>query len=90
MGKGLDPNVQPRKQILKPIAVIKVKEVSQIKPRLGQRRACLRHKIKMPVSSLISKAIVQVSKKPVEQSKVLVPETYRMFNKIIPNYAILI
>ena len=42
------------------IAVTKVKEVLQIKPRLGQGGAGLRHKIKMPMSQLISKSIVQV------------------------------
>ena len=39
MGKGLDLNIQPEKQVMKPIAVIKAKEVSQIKPWLGQGRA---------------------------------------------------
>ena len=33
IGKGLDPNVQPEKQVTKPIAIMKMKEVSQIKPR---------------------------------------------------------
>ena len=37
--KELDLNVLPEKQVIKPIAVPKAKEVSQIKPRLGQERA---------------------------------------------------
>ena len=45
VGKGLDQNIQPEKQIIKPI-ISKVKEVSQIKPRLRQGRAGLRCKIK--------------------------------------------
>ena len=32
---GLDANIQPENHILKPLAVTKVKEVPQIKPRLG-------------------------------------------------------
>ena len=39
IGKGLDPNVQPEKQGIMPIAVTKTKEESQIIPRLGQGRA---------------------------------------------------
>ena len=31
IGKGLDPNVQPEKQVIKPIVNTKMKEVSQIK-----------------------------------------------------------
>ena len=50
IGKGLDPNIQPEKQVLKPLVVTKAKEVPQIKPRLGQRRAGLRCKINTPVS----------------------------------------
>ena len=33
VGKGLDQNIQPEKQILKQITATKMKEVSQIKPR---------------------------------------------------------
>ena len=40
VGKGLDPHTQTEKQTIEPI-VSKVKEVSQIEPRLGQRRAGL-------------------------------------------------
>ena len=47
--KSLDPNVQPEKQVIKPM-ITKVKEVSQRKPRLGQERAGLRHKIKTPTT----------------------------------------
>ena len=46
ISKGLDLNIQREKQIMKPIAVTKTKDVSQIKPRLGQGRAHLRYKIK--------------------------------------------
>ena len=49
IGKGLNPNIQPEKQAVKPIAVTNLKEVSQAKPRLGQGRAWLRHKIKTPI-----------------------------------------
>ena len=46
IGKGLDLNVQLEKQTIKPILVTKVKEISQIKPRIGQGRTGLRCKIK--------------------------------------------
>ena len=36
--KGLDLNILPEKQVMKPIAVTKAKEASQIKPRLAQGR----------------------------------------------------
>ena len=49
IGKSLDPNVQPEKQVIKPMNT-KAKEVSQIKPRLGQGRAGLRCKIKTPIT----------------------------------------
>ena len=47
VGKGLDPNVQPEKQAMKPV-ISKVKEFSQIKPKLGQGGAGLRCKVKTP------------------------------------------
>ena len=37
--KGIDPNILPEKQGIKPIITSKVKGVTQIKPRLGQNRA---------------------------------------------------
>ena len=43
VSKGLDPKIEPEKQIIKPI-ISKVKETLQIKPRLGQGRARLRCK----------------------------------------------
>ena len=57
IGKCLDPNIQPEKQVVKPITVIKGKEVSQVKPRLGQGRAGLRCKI----NTSISKPLMQVT-----------------------------
>ena len=68
--------------------VTKLKEAPQINPRLGQGRAGLRHKIKTPVSPLISKPIVQSLKKLVEQSEIPVPKVPKMPNKITPDYAI--
>ena len=85
IGKELDPNVHPEKQVLKSIAATKVKEMSQVKPRLGQRREDLRCKIKTPMLNSISKPIMQVREK---QPNVLVPDTRRIQDKIvpIPNY----
>ena len=88
VGKVLDLNIQPEKQVMKPIAVAKAKELSHIEPRLSQGRAGLRCKIKMPVPQLISRPVVQEMENPVEQSKVLVPESSRICDKITPDYAI--
>ena len=71
ISKGIDPNVQPEKQVIKPIAITKMKEVSQVKPMLGQGRAGLRCKIKTP----IPKPIAQVTEKPIQQPTVMMPET---------------
>ena len=86
VSKRIDPNVQSEKQVIMPIAVTKMKEVSQIKPRLGQGRAGLRCKIKTP----IPKSIMQVMEKPIEQPKAIMLETSIIRDKVlpIPNYAI--
>ena len=39
IGKGLDLNIRPEKQVIKPIIAAEMKGVSQIKPRVGQGRA---------------------------------------------------
>ena len=62
--------------------------MSQIKPGLGQGRADLRHKIKMPACPQISKCIAKVSKNPQQQSKIPVPKSSKILDKIIPDYAI--
>ena len=46
LGKGLDPNILPEKQVIKSIITSEVKGISQIKPRLGQSRAGLTKKEK--------------------------------------------
>ena len=65
IGKGLDLNIQPEKQIIKPKVVSKGKATSQIKPRL-QGRVDVRHEIKTPVPPLIYKPIVKLAEKPIE------------------------
>ena len=75
IGKGLDPNVQPEKQVIKSIADIEMKEVSQIKSRLSQGRAGWRCKIKTLTS------IVQAMEK---QPKVLAPDTPMLQVKVVP------
>ena len=37
--KGIDPNIRPEKQVIKPIISSEVKSVSETKPRLCQGRA---------------------------------------------------
>ena len=63
ISKGLDPKIQSERQVIKPIMVTKTKEVSQIKPRLGQGRAELRCKIKTPIPTSINKPIAQTMEK---------------------------
>ena len=57
IGKGLDPNILPEKQVIKPIITSEVREVSQIKPRLGQDRTGLSQKIKTPIPLPVSKPL---------------------------------
>ena len=85
--KGLDPNVQPEKQVMKPIAVTKVKEMSQIKPTLGQGREGLRCKIKTLIPTSMNEPIEEAMEK---KQKVLVPKTPEIHDKIapIPNFTI--
>ena len=51
--KGLDLNILPKKQVIKPIVTSVAKGRSQIKPEIGQGRASLRQKIKSPIPLLI-------------------------------------
>ena len=79
---------------MKPITTSEAKGMSQIKPRLGQVRACLRQKIKLPMSPPIDKPIVKLTKKPIpytqkiEQPKITlkvpIPECSSIHDKIIP------
>ena len=87
ISKGIDPNVQPEKQGKTPIAITKTKEMSQIRPRLGQGRAGLRCKLKTLTPTSINKPIAQAMEK---QPKVLVPKTPKVQDKVvpIPNYTI--
>ena len=57
IGKGLDPNIRPEKQAIKPIIASEAKGVSQIKPRLSQGRAGIKQEIKLPVSPPLKRVI---------------------------------
>ena len=48
-GKGFRSNILPERQVIKPIVTSEVKGTSQIKPRIGQGRAGLRQKNKIPM-----------------------------------------
>ena len=37
--KGIDPNIRPEKQFIKPVISSEAKMISQVKPRIGQGRA---------------------------------------------------
>ena len=50
IGKELDLNILPEKQVIKPIITSEAKGISQIKPSLGQDRAGLRWKTNLPMS----------------------------------------
>ena len=91
VGKGLDPNIQPEKQVIKPIVDMKIKKnIPQTKPRLGQGRAGLRCKIKILMPIWINKTIVQ---KMENTQKMLAPNSTKAQDTIvlipIPSYAIL-
>ena len=94
-GKELDPNIRPEKQVINPPIASEVKRVSQIKPRLGQGRAGIKQKIKLPMPTSLNRPIVQLKEKPISQQpqnlaqpkitlKVPVPENSRFHDKIIP------
>ena len=59
LDKGIDPNVQPGKQVIKPIIASEAKGAIQNKPRLGQGRASIKRKIKPHVSLPSDKPIPQ-------------------------------
>ena len=44
MDKGIDPNIRPEKQDIKPIISSEAKCISQIKPRIGEGRAGMKQK----------------------------------------------
>ena len=55
--KGVDPKVQPEKQVIKPIIASEAKGVTQNKPRLGQGRAGIKRKVKVQIFLQLSKPI---------------------------------
>ena len=59
VSKSLDPNIQPEKQIAKPL----FEETSQVKPRIEQRRAGSRCK-KLPINQLITQSAKNLQKIP--------------------------
>ena len=94
IGKGIDPNILPEKQVIKPIISSETKGVTQNKPRLGQDRAGIKQKIKPVISPSLNKAIIQLTEKPILQPqntaqpktalKISVPESSRPHEKFIP------
>ena len=59
--KGIDPNVQPEKQVIKPIISTEAKGIILNKPRLGQGRAGTKRKIKPHIPHQLSKPIQSTS-----------------------------
>ena len=55
--EGIDPNIQPEKQGIKPIIPTEVKSMTQGKPGLGQGRAGIKRKIKPHISPPLDKPI---------------------------------
>ena len=70
MSKNLDPNIQPEKQNIRPL---KGNEISQERPRIGQRRAGMRRR-PPPINQTIAQTS-ELSKK--------IPETSKIENKVI-------
>ena len=67
IGKGLDPNIRPEKEVIKPLIVSKVKILSQVKPKPGQGRAGIKQKNKIPVSVLLYRPIIHLKEKLISQ-----------------------
>ena len=78
IGKGLDPNIQLERQVIRPMPVSKVKVISQIKPRIGQIRAAMRCKIKTQISRSIAQTI---QKSP---TKIAAPNISKTKDIVIP------
>ena len=79
VGKCLDPNFQPEKQVKQPLFLkVKVPKLSQIKPRVGQGRAGLRYK-----KPQINQPIAQLVKQPLK-----IPKVSKMQNTLTkaPNF----
>ena len=75
--KGISPNVQPEKQVIKPIIVPEVKGITQNKPRLGQGRAGVRRKMKVQPSPQLSNPIKVTSKLTLQHPESTVqPKTF--------------
>ena len=55
--------MRPEKQVIKPIITSEAKGVSQLKLRLGQGRAGIKQKIKLPVSPPLNRPIIQLKEK---------------------------
>ena len=66
VSKNLDPNIQPEKQNIRPL---KVYEISQEKPMMGQGRAGMRRRRPPPINNTISQTS-ELSKKIPEASKI--------------------
>ena len=60
--KGINPNVSPEKQVIKPTMTPEVKCVTQNKPRLGQGRAGIKRKMKVQSSPQLTKPVQLTSK----------------------------
>ena len=100
IGKRLDPNIRPKRQVIKPITASEVKGVTQVKPRLGHCRVGIKWKIKFPVSLPHDEPIVQLKEKTISQQpqnvvqpkmtvKVPVPDSSRIHKFIpVPDYII--
>ena len=80
ISKGINPNTHSGKQVMKPIAVTNMKEVSQIKSRLGQGRAGLRCKIKTPIPN----PKVLMTEKSMKQPKFIIHKMSRIWVKVAP------
>ena len=91
--KGIDPSVQPEKQVIKPIIASEVKGTTQNKPRLGQGRAGIKRKIKPHIPPQLNKPIQstqesvlqqpQNTTQPIITSIVSLPENSRPHDKCI-------
>ena len=62
IGKGLDQNILPERQVNKPLITSEVKGISQIKQRIDQGGAGLRWNIKTPIAPSINKPIEKLTK----------------------------
>ena len=92
VGKGLDPNILPEKQVIKPIVPSEVMETSQDETKVRSRQSIFKmEKLKLQCLHWLINLMWNLQKNQLEQPKIPFPVKFSEYHdKItpIPDYAI--